>query len=672
MAFQTVKPADDTVPKVDAAATPGKAVRKKDAPKVATGKPLPTWDTSPTPPKNSRKKSPVVVERPGYGPFNLAYGAEVETLVTDWKEAISLLADEPILGLDLETVGMGDKDALSPWRGFITVVGLYGPRSKTAAVIHVPTGELPVGLLRFLDRPGAKYVTHNGTMFDILFLARAGMNVYDVEWYDSLIGEQVITLTNRRGVSKKLQDVVKRRLNFDIAKEVDHRDWMLPELTTQQVRYVAEDISFLPAIRESQYGKAAEVDQQYGPNWYGKTITDALELEHQLIPTVVRMQLRGLPVDESALQEYFLSQIADAAAAQKKLNDKFGETNWGSHVQIKKKFKAVHDIDLHSTAEDELKEVRDLFTGTDIADDISTLLIFKHSAKRAQTYNGSFVYKYTLDGWAHGNFSQVGTDTGRFSSSRPNLQQIPKNKGDQHGRGARHIFGNHPDFDIVAVDYSQIEFRVAVNEANDEAAIALLRNSTYDIHTLIASQVFGVEPLEVTRDQRQLSKAMSFTLLFGGGAALLSHYAKSQGAYLPLERSRPLVKNFFEQFQGLSDMRDQAYKIADSKRPFTIKLPTGLRRTLVPNIDLRATLILNNRVQGTAAAGLKYGLLEAQKEGLDEFLGAVVHDETVSAVPKKYSQEFGEKMAACMVRGMEKVCEIAPVAVEVSIGDTWG
>lgn len=119
-------------------------------------------------------------------------------------------------------------------------------------------------------------------------------------------------------------------------------------------------------------------------------------------------------------------------------------------------------------------------------------------------------------------------------------------------------------------------------------------------------------------------------------------------------------------------MRSRAYMIADAKRPFTVHQPTGLRRTLTPNSDLRATLILNNWVQGTAAAGLKNALLEAHKLGLDRYIGAVVHDEIVAAVPKRESAAYAEALKDCMIRGMEWVCESVPVAVEVSIGSTWG
>lgn len=633
-------------------------------PEAVESAPKATRKTSP------KKKKPVAqTMRIGGGPFGLAKGAKVSKIVTDWFEAVTLLDNEPIVALDLETGG------LSFLHDHIFVIGLYGPISQVAAVIHTPDGLVPDGLIHWLNsNPDRLFVTHNGAMFDILFTERYNHKVHEVKWFDTLIGEQVITTTNRRGVQKNLQAVVKRRLGIDISKEVDHRDWYNETLSEEQVKYVAEDISFLPEIRTRQLEKAIEIEIEKGVNpVFGTSLTDAMNTEMELLPIVVKMQSRGLPIDAEALEEYYRSQTQEAASAGNRLAETFGEgINWGSHVQLKKAFKDKYDIQLISSTEDHLIEVRDLFTGHPAYDSINDILEYKHAAKRASMYNGSFLEKYTKDGWLHGNFSQCGTDTGRFSSKNPNLQQIPKNKGDSHGRGARHIIGNHPGLSIVSIDYSQIEFRVAANIAGDEKAFELFEQSHYDIHTMVAASVFGVEPSRVTKDQRQLSKAMSFTLLFGGGAYLLSKYAGQQGADLPLSKAQPIVIDFFDQFQGLARIRNQAYAIASRGYPYTIQLPTGLRRVLIPGQDLKATLILNNIVQGTAAAGLKYALLEAKKEGLDDYLGAVVHDETVSAVPNAYAQEFADKMSEAMLVGMRRVCDRAKVEVESTIGNTWG
>lgn len=628
---------------------------------------LPTNGTAT--PKKTRKKTPprAELERPGFGPFNLAKGADVEYLITDWPSAVAALDTEEWIALDLETSG------LNPWRDWIAVVGLYGPKTKTAAVIHVQ-GDVPDGFLYWLDSRPRKFVTQNGLNFDMLFMFNNGMDIFKHEWYDTYIGEQVITLTNRRGVKKDLASIVKRRLGYDIDKDVDHRDWLADTLSDRQIRYVAEDISFLPAIRDAQYAKAAEVDATVGlSDWYKTGLVHALDFEMDLLPIVAQMECRGLPLDAGALEEYYVSQIIESSNAKRDLDAMFGEVNWNSHVQVKRAFREVFGIQLPSTQEDELINIHDMSVGSPIQPAIKTLITYKHAAKRAGMYNGEFYDKYTVDGWLRAQFRPTGTDTGRFSSANPNLQQIPKNKGEKFGRGMRHVFGNLDGFQIVAIDYSQIEFRVAANEANDTAALTMFRDGSYDVHTMVAAQVFNVPPSAVTKDQRQLSKAMSFTLLFGGGAGLLSSYAKSLGEDLPISRAKPIVEAFFDQFQGLRRMREKAYGMAATGRPYRLRQPTGLQRVLTRETgDLRATLMLNNIVQGTAAAGLKYALKEARRRGLTGYIGAVVHDEIVSTVPNGEALEFSREMTEAMIVGMERVCENAKVVAEASIGATWG
>lgn len=599
--------------------------------------------------------------------------APVERFYNNFEEAKEFLDTEPVIGLDLETFG------LSPFHDAIAVVGLYGPLTKTACIVHVK-GYLEDDFRKWLGEPRT-YITHNGATFDILFLAHNGVDVYTPIWKDTLIAERVIIASNRSRVSKKLADVIKRRLGVTIEKNIDHKTWQQDYLDDAQLKYVAEDISFLPAIWEAQLAEARAMAEKWGKTpLYGTDPVSAIEFEHELLPVVVKMEMRGLPIDETALEVYHTEQYVAADKAKVRLLEiaapvefttskgKPAEFNPGSHVQIKRVAKEIYGVTLASTAVDYLEEIHGLSTGSPIQEFIELILEYRHGSKRAGMYNADFVAKYCHDGWLKARFSQIGTNTGRFSSSDPNLQQIPKDKG--HGGGARHIFGNLPGYKIVSVDYSQIEVRVAADIAGDTELIALLDSE--DVHRAIAAQVFGVPASEVTKDQRQLSKAMSFTLLFGGGAPLLSAYAKTLGADLPLTKARPMVEDFFDRFRGLRTMRMQAYAVQRSQRPFTIRFPSGIRRVLIPGVDLRATLILNNITQGTAAVGLKMALIEAEKRGLADYIGAVVHDEIVAVVPEDEAEEYGEALRKCMVEAMAKVCSDAPVAAEVTIGDTWG
>lgn len=608
--------------------------------------------------KRSSKKKVYKEYVPGPGPFGMVKGAKVRRIIRDEREALYWLNQETgWIGLDLETSG------LNPWKDMMLVLGLYGPENETAVVLHVQ-GFLSTDMKTWLSSSERKFVTQNGACFDIPYCHMAGVDIIGPTWYDTLIGEQVVTGTDRKNVSKDLQSIVKRRLGVDISKEVDHRDWLTDQLTEQQLRYVAEDISFLPAIRLAQFEKARETDEKWGKNkFYGTGVEDALNFEMTLMPMVIQTELNGLPIHFDNLYAYEAKQLAKAEAAKRALDEAFGpDINWGSHVQIKKAFLNTLDFTLPTTAQDELEIIEGLTSGSPVSPLIRHLLDWKHGSKRARDYNQSFIDKYVTEGRVHGSFRQVGTDTGRFTSSNPNMHQFPRDGRDWIGDPSG-------DLVIVSADYSQIEIRIAANEAEDEELIRAV--GAGDVHTMIASMVFGVPPEQITKEQRTLSKAMSFTLLFLGGAARLTYYASTLHTDLPLSKSAPLVKAWFARFQGLNNFRRRAYAIANSGRPFTLNLPTGMRRVLTPNVDLTATRIANNIVQGTAAAGLKYGMMEAHKRGLTQYIGASVHDELVAAVPRKEAEEYGRELSDSMITGMIRVCDVAPVKVEVDIGETW-
>jgi DNA polymerase-1 len=224
-----------------------------------------------------------------------------------------------------------------------------------------------------------------------------------------------------------------------------------------------------------------------------------------------------------------------------------------------------------------------------------------------------------------------------------------------------------PGYKIVSADYSQIEVRIAAFYANDEVLVQALEKE--DVHTAIAAEVFGVPENSVTKEQRKHAKALTFTLLFGGGAGTLYQHSRMTGGSISEADARTMSSKFFGRFDGLRKMRDKAYKMADKDGPAIIRLPNGTRRILV-GYNKRHTTILNSLVQGSAAVGLKYGLLEAHKQGLSKWIGGTVHDEIIAAVPNKEAKTFAKELEQAMVTGMQNVIDTT-VRVESKIGSVW-
>lgn len=556
--------------------------------------------------------------------------------------------NEDWIGLDLETTGF------SPWKAKIAVVGLYGPKCQQIGVLHYPHGKfVPHDVLRWLESFDG-IVTHNGTQFDILFLANAGMDTTKVEWYDTLIGEQVCITSGRRNLGVSLKKTVKRRFGKDLDKAIDHSGWANPSLNDEQLRYVVGDLAFLTHTRDKHYERASESAQ----------MRSAIDFEMSLIPSVVEMELHGLPVDMDAMNEYIANLEPRLKRTTERLTEILGPgISFTSPVQVKRALQARYGAETWPNTQAGRFEEYSRFGG-EMGEVCDLMLEFRNADTRRKMFRPSWVQEHVIDHGnsyrVHGKFWQVGTDTGRFSSSQPNLQQVP--------RDARHVYGSKFKR-TFKIDYSQIEVRVAAALAGDEAMIQAI-NEGLDVHTYVASQAFGIQMSEVTKEQRTVAKGMNFLLLFGGGAESLYGYASAAGSTVTKEDIDLAYDRYFDRFKGIGRMKGRANAKANSNRPVTLVYPSGLKRVIMGQ-ELKATTILNNIVQGTAAFGLKKALIIARERNLTQYLSAVVHDETVGEAPADIVQDVVHGMEKCMIEGMEwALTGCAPIVIAVE--STWG
>lgn len=583
-------------------------------------------------------------------------------------EARTILEGDRFIALDLETTG------LSPWQTQIAVITLYGRKSKTPVILHYPRGHrVPMKVLRWLEE-FEDITTHNGTMFDILFLANAGMRWENVNWYDTLLAELAVITSARRNVRVNLADSLKRRTGEKIDKNIDHESWGNATLDAEQLAYLHGDIKHLLEMRDEQQSRAEE----------STDMLRNLEFETSLIPAVVQMELNGLPISLPRLQSFLALQDEQArrnqvllermldreillAAPKKKLLP--GQLVITSPKQVKDRLQQIFGERAFPDTTAETFQNYLVFDG-EIKDVSQAMLDFRHADRREKMYSAKWQQEFIInhgglsDTRVHGKFWQIGTDTGRFSSSQPNLQQIP--------RDMRAVFEEVEGRLVGSTDYSGIEVRVAAGLSDDQEMIRVF-TSGGDIHAEVAAAGFNIPVSEVTKEQRQIAKAMSFTLLFGGGAETFRGYASARGSSISPEAAELAVERFFDRFDGIANMRKSALWQAQNLRAVTIVYPTGLKRVLF-NKDLRGSVILNNIVQGTAAAGLKYALKLCYDEGLIKYISAVVHDEIVYTAARGEIIEVRDAIEDAMIRGMGRAmkdCTSVPVEVESEYGQNW-
>lgn len=562
-------------------------------------------------------------------------------VIMDPRKLARELAKDKVIAFDTETTG------LNPLLDRIAVVQLYGEQSGTLGLVqtHIGIPDEIKDVLQRKDKP--TFVMHNGVAYDLIMLKTHGIDIEQMKVYDTLVGEPIVMQQDRADISKSLRASIKRRLGIKIDKDIEHSDWLRPDLSGKQIAYAVRDVLHLPALMHWHEQKCDEVG-----------MSEALAMEMQLVPYTALMTYNGLPLDLDALEEYRQFHEERLEEASQLLEKELPQVNnWNSPAQIKE---ALHEygVPVPNTKKETLLDIA-MMDGGKTGEVCEAIIVARQALKRGGMYDPDWVQKHVINGRVHSRFWQVGTDTTRYASSDPNLQQIP--------RDMRRIFGLE-GHTMVSPDYSQIEVRIAAAIAQDAVMLKLLESE--DVHTAVAMQVMGLKKKEVTPALRKHAKAMSFTLLFGGGPQALYDYARMGGSDISYDEAASYVNRFFDTFTGLRAARQKAQNMADKKRVISIRLPNGMRRNLAGR-KVKSTIILNTMVQGSAAVGIKKAMLLASKEGCFDYLGAQVHDELVACVPNKEAADFRATLIRCMKEGMAEVMPGMPVAVEDKYGKVW-
>lgn len=312
-------------------------------------------------------------------------------VLTDPTELPRLLADDEVVGIDLESTG------LDPWRDDIATIQLYGDKSGTLALIRTVGGVVPQPVKDVVARPGRTLVAHNGVAFDIPFLHNKGVEVSKANWYDTLVAETAIVPTQRRDVSKSLRASAKRRLGTEINKDIDHAGWADGELTEDQVLYAVSDVLVLPALRRSQLAKAEE---------FG--VTRGLENEMKLVLPVAWLTINGIPLNPDKMAGYLAGQVEDRARVDALFTTEFGEMNARSPKQVKDAF-IGREVMVADTKKETLQDL--VLLGGRAGELANIILEYRRPDQRLKVYGGDWVTRHVKpDGRIHPRFWQCSTD----------------------------------------------------------------------------------------------------------------------------------------------------------------------------------------------------------------------------------------------------------------------
>lgn len=298
---------------------------------------------------------------------------------------------------------------------------------------------------------------------------------------------------------------------------------------------------------------------------------------------------------------------------------------------------------------------------------VENILLYRKYSKLINTYVE--VYKnicMSKGNVIHTTFNQTLTSTGRLSSSEPNLQNIPTRRDE--GKTLRKIFvSKFENGKIISADYNQIELRLLADMSNEEKLIEAYKNGE-DIHSLTASQIFGVALEDVTPSQRRDAKAVNFGIIYG-----ISDYGLSQNIKSTRNTAKQYIDSYFERYPKVKEFMD---KNVDFARQNGYAKTTFGRKRNIPEISsskyitrtFGERVAMNMPLQGTASDIIKLAMLKVdsafKEEGLKSELILQIHDELIIDT---YPNE-SEIVKEILKKQMEGVVELK-VPLIVSIGE---
>lgn len=325
-----------------------------------------------------------------------------------------------------------------------------------------------------------------------------------------------------------------------------------------------------------------------------------------------------------------------------------------------------------STRENELQKLIDTHPI------IKNILEYRELQKLLSTYIDNLPGMVAEDGRIHARFLQAGTTTGRMASNDPNLQNIPAKAG--HGKPIRDAFVASKGYELVAIDYSQIELRIAAGLSGDAKLIDVFKSGG-DIHTAVAANVFNVPPELVDSEMRRRAKVINFGILYGMGVNALR---ANLGDNTSRAEASKYLSEYFKTYSGLSAYIERVK--ADAERLGYTETIFGRRRSFagfdspLPYVRAAAErMAINAPIQGTQADIIKKAMVLADK-ALSE-INAVddarlllqVHDELVYEIKKERLHELAVFIRNIMEQVLEEdSLQSVPIIAEVSVGKTWG
>jgi len=479
--------------------------------------------------------------------------------------------------------------------------------------------------------------------------------------FDTAIAAYLLAPTDG---SYELEKLSVSYFNFEVAKAAAYQSedafGPLADMTEPLAAWLSHT-ALVDALYEEQKGKLKELGLEQA--FY--------DIDLPLCAVLARMEREGFLVDRKALADFGVMLTAGIADSERAIYELAGEkfnilspkqlghilfdvlglppvkktkTGYSTNAEVLEKLRPHHEI-------------------------IGHILEYRQLTKLNSTYVEGLTKVIAPDGRIHTSFQNTVTATGRLSSTEPNLQNIPVRT--PLGAEMRKMFGAPEGMVLVDADYSQIELRLLAHMSGDSAMIDAF-NSGVDIHTVTASQVFGVPVDKVTADMRRTAKAVNFGIVYG-----ISAFSLSEDIHVSVAQAKAYMEKYFEHYSGVRAYMDRV--VEQGREDGYVTTLYGRRRWLPElkssNFNMRSfgeRVALNMPIQGTAADVIKLAMLRVdealRREGLAARLVLQVHDELIVECPECEAETARDLLA----REMEGVAKLSvTLKADANVGKTW-
>ena len=392
------------------------------------------------------------------------------------------------------------------------------------------------------------------------------------------------------------------------------------------------------------------------------------DIELPLSSVLMEMESRGILIDPQILKRQGDIMDEELSSLKEKIHEMAGGTDFNISSPKQLAFILFEKLQLpkgkklktgYSTSSSVLIKLKNLHPVID------EILKYRELTKLKTTYlDGLLVSINETTHRIHTHFQQTLTSTGRLSSIKPNLQNIPIRT--ERGKAIRRAFIAPPGQQLLSCDYNQIELRILAHISKDQHLCQAFL-SDKDVHLTTASELFSVPPDKVTPEMRRKAKGVNFGIIYGQGA-----FGLSESLNISLGEAKKIIGDYFIKFPGVAEYIER--QITQARKQGYVETLWGRRRYIPElgskNIPLKKfgeRVSINAPIQGTASDLVKKVMVTLGRQPHLPIL-LQVHDELLFEVPEEKAESYKEEVVSLM----EQVCSLTvPLKVSASLGSSW-